>query len=277
MHEETSQETGQDTDQVLDRLPASLAAAWGLRARPGKGPKPGLTLERIVAAGVKIAETEGLGAVSMGRVATELGAATMSLYRYVTAKGELLDLMVDAAAGQPPAAEPGEDWRSGLHRFAHAHLALLRRHPWVMRVAIGGPPVTPNQIAWMDRGLSILRGTGLREYEKLSTILTLIGLVRHWAQITADMSAAAQAAGETSDEAMLGYGQLLTRLVDPRRFPAVGDLIASGILDLPAGDPDEDFEFGLERLMDGIAVLIRRRDEGGECADEAQPDPTVTR
>ncbi|WP_260727732.1 TetR/AcrR family transcriptional regulator [Dactylosporangium roseum] len=266
MHEETSQETGRDSDRVVDRLPASLAAAWGLRARPGKGPKPGLTLERIVAAGVKIAETEGLDAVSMGRVATELGAATMSLYRYVAAKGELLDLMVDAAAGQPPAAEPGEDWRSGLHRFAYAHLALLRRHPWVMRVVLSGPPLAPNQIAWMDRGLSILRGTGLREFEKLSTIMTLMGLVRHWAQITADMSTAAQAAGETTDEAILRYGRLLTRLVDPRRFPALGDLIASGILDLPAGDPDEDFEFGLERMTDGIAALIRRRNESGECA-----------
>src|SRR5687767_11700404 len=102
------------SESMDTELPASLAAAWGLRTRSAKGPRPGLTLDRIVAAGVHVATTEGLGAVSMGRVAAELGAATMSLYRYVTAKNELLDLMVDAAVGPPPAAPPGEEWRDGM-------------------------------------------------------------------------------------------------------------------------------------------------------------------
>ena len=113
-------------------MPAVLAAAWGLRTRPGKGPKPGLTLDRIVAAGVRVAATEGLGAVSMGRVATELGAATMSLYRYVAAKNELLDLMVDAALGTPPDLPPDEGWREGLLRFARTHLQTLRQQPWML-------------------------------------------------------------------------------------------------------------------------------------------------
>ena len=64
-------------------LPASIEAAWGLRERPHRGPKPGLSLARIVEAGVQVAEAEGLAAVSMSRVAAELGAAPMSLYRYV--------------------------------------------------------------------------------------------------------------------------------------------------------------------------------------------------
>lgn len=240
-------------------LPPSLAAAWGLRGRPGKGPKPGLSLERIVAAGVKVAATEGLGAVSMGRVATELGAATMSLYRYVAAKGELLDLMVDAAIGTPPPLPPDEDWRTGLDRFARVHLAKLREHPWIVRVPIGTPPITPNQVAWMDHGLRLLRGTNLREHEKLSTIMTTSGLVRNWALLTADITAAAQASGTTTDAAMLGYGQLLQRLVDPARFPALGELLASGVLEVPDEVPDADFEFGLERILDGIEALMKRR------------------
>src|SRR6266511_609170 len=85
-------------------LPASLEAAWGLRARPSKGPKRGLSLERIVEAAVKVAASDGLEAVSMGRVAGDLGVSTMSLYRYVAAKDELLALMVDATAASPPAA-----------------------------------------------------------------------------------------------------------------------------------------------------------------------------
>src|SRR5215468_2656297 len=90
----------QDLDQQA--LPASVAAAWGVRDRPHKGPKPGLSLERIVAAAVQVADAEGLAAVSMSRVAAELGTAPMSLYRYVTAKDELLALMLDAAYGPAP-------------------------------------------------------------------------------------------------------------------------------------------------------------------------------
>src|SRR3979490_2569423 len=81
-------------------LPASIEAAWGLRDRTHKGPKPGLSLGRIVEAGVKVAESEGLAAVSMSRIAAQLGSAPMSLYRYVSAKDELLALMVDSVYGQ---------------------------------------------------------------------------------------------------------------------------------------------------------------------------------
>src|SRR5262249_13348359 len=101
----------QDLDQKgLDQqaLPASVAAAWGIRDRPHKGPKPGLSLERIVAAAVQVADAEGLAAVSMSRVAAELGTAPMSLYRYVAAKDELLALMFDAAYGPSPTG-PGDD------------------------------------------------------------------------------------------------------------------------------------------------------------------------
>lgn len=248
-------------------MPAVLAAAWGLRTRPGKGPKPGLTLDRIVAAGVRVAATEGLGAVSMGRVATELGASTMSLYRYVAAKNELLDLMVDAAIGPPPDAPPGEDWREGLLLFARTHLGILRRQPWIVRVPISSPPLTPNQVGWMDYGLGTLAATPLEEYEKLSTIMTVNGITRNWALLTADITAAAQASGTTADEAMLTYGQLLGKLVDPQRFPAIGRLLATGILDMPDDVPDTDFEFGLARILDGIATLIDGRAGGTRVPD----------
>src|SRR5215831_13321951 len=90
-------------------VPADVAAAWGVRERPHKGPKPALSLARIVDAAMRVADAEGLDAVSMGRVATELGAAPMSLYRHVSAKEELLRLMVDATWGDSPGPlAPGE-------------------------------------------------------------------------------------------------------------------------------------------------------------------------
>src|SRR5580692_1854335 len=123
-------------------LPGSVAAAWGVRERPHKGPKPALSLSRIVAAAVRVADTEGLDAVSMGRVAAELGTAPMSLYRHVSAKDELLTLMVDAAWGDSPEpGAPGESWRAGLSRWAWAMRAQARRHPWVVRIALNSLPI----------------------------------------------------------------------------------------------------------------------------------------
>ncbi|GAA2381915.1 TetR/AcrR family transcriptional regulator [Dactylosporangium salmoneum] len=242
-------------------IPPVLAAAWGLRERSGKGPRPGLTLDRIVAAGVKVAASEGLGAVSMARVASELGAATMSLYRYVKAKDDLLDLMVDAAIGQPEPRPPGEDWRAGLTRFARTYLALLRRQPWVVRVSISSPPITPNQIAWMNHGLEIMRDTTLAHHERLSAIMIISGLTRNWALLTADIDAAARGGGVSTEQAMAGYARLLKLLADPARFPAIGELIASGTLDDPAEVPDDDFEFGIARFLDGLEAHMTRQQE----------------
>src|ERR1700741_846588 len=154
-------------------LPASFELAWGVRARPTKGPKRALSLERVVAAGVAVAAADGIGAVSMSRVAKELGASAMSLYRYVASKDELLALMVDAALGDIPEISTADGWRAGLEKWAWAEIAAYRRNLWVLQVPVSGPPVTPNQIAFLDQGLRCLAGTPLEPYEKLAVILTL--------------------------------------------------------------------------------------------------------
>jgi AcrR family transcriptional regulator len=250
-------------DQIGTGLPASIEAAWGVRRRPHKGPRPTLSLERIVAAAVRVAASDGLQAVSMGRVAGELGASTMSLYRYVAAKDELLALMADLAFEAPPARRgPEESWRDGLARWAWTELGVYRRNPWVLRIPISGPPVTPNAMAWLERGLDCLRDTGLREDEKLSAILLLTGFVRNQATLQADV-AAAQAAGATppDPEMMRSYSRLLARLTDPERFPALHAVIAAGVFDEP-DDGDDEFVFGLERVLDGIETLIDKRRNG---------------
>ena len=240
-------------------LPTSIEAAWGLRERPQKGPKPGLSLTRIVDAAVKIAVSEGLAAVLMSRVAADLGASTMSLYRYVTAKDELLELMSDAAYGAAPTPlAPNEGWREGLSRWAWAERAVLRQHPWVLRIPISGPPTTPNKVAWFEQGLRCLREIALTESEKVSVLLLITGFVRNEARTTGDVLAAFQASGTTPEEVGSAYGQLLTRLVDAERFPALSAVIAAGAFD-GSDDPDGEFIFGLERLLDGIEALVRER------------------
>jgi AcrR family transcriptional regulator len=252
-------------------LPAIVAAAWGLRGRPAKGPRPGLSLERIVAAAVRVADTEGLAAVSMSRVATELGTAPMSLYRYVAAKDELLALMVDAAYGPAPAGPPsaagpqertgppgGTGWRAGLSRWAWAMRARIQVHPWVLRIPIGGLPSLPNEVGWFEEGLRCLGDTGLEENEKASAILLVSGYVRNTAMIDADIEAAVRASGRTPDEWMSSYARMVTQLADPQRFPALTKFIAAGVFDR-ADPPDTEFAFGLDRVLDGLAALIRTR------------------
>jgi AcrR family transcriptional regulator len=231
-----------------DELPASLAAAWGRPAPRGRGPKPGLSLERIVAAGVRVAATEGLAAVSMSRVAAELGASTMALYRYVAAKDELLALMVDAALGPPPGASEQDGWRAGLEHWAWAYHDRLRRHEWVVRIPIAAPAVTPNLTAWLDDGLRALGETPLSEEDKLSALLLLSGFVRNEATLVADMSA--------QTEIMVPWARLLRELTDQERFPALRQALASGAFDQD-DDPDDEFVWGLERILDGIAALVK--------------------
>ena len=248
-----------------NNLPAGVAAAWGLRERPHKGPRPGLSLERIVAAAVRVADGEGLAAVSMSRVATELGTAPMSLYRYVTAKDELLALMVDAAYGPPPsgplpAGPPadGNGWRAGLSRWAWAMRAGIQRHPWVLRIPISGLPTLPNEVAWFEEGLRSLQDTGLEENQKASAVLLVSGYVRNAASIDADIEAAVRASGKTPDEWMSSYARTITTLADPQRFPALTKFIAAGVFER-ADPPDDEFAFGLDRILDGLAALIRTR------------------
>jgi AcrR family transcriptional regulator len=244
-------------------LPPAVAAAWGVRGRPHKGPRPGLSLERIVAAAVRVADAEGLAAVSMSRVATELGTAPMSLYRYVAAKDELLVLMVDAAYGPPPTEPPleaarGTGWRAGLSRWAWAMRAATRRHPWVLHIPIRGLPTLPNEVAWFEEGLRCLQDTGLEENEKASAILLVSGYVRNAAMIDADIEAAVRASGKTPDEWMASYARTITLLADPQRFPALTKFIAAGVFDR-ADPPDDEFTFGLDRVLDGLAALISTR------------------
>jgi AcrR family transcriptional regulator len=240
-------------------LPASIEAAWGIGQRPAKGPKPGLSLDRIVAAAVSVAATEGLAAVSMNRVGAELGTSAMTLYRYLGSKDELLALMADTAIGPPPPAPPGtEGWRANLEHWAKSLMGSYRQHPWVVRISVGGPPVAPNQVAWMERALASLDGTGLRAEEKLSVLLLLSSMVRSDATLSADLYAAWEAAGAGPEEAMHSYGRALAKLTDAEQFPALTKILESGVLD-HADHPDTEFHFSLDRVLDGIEALIRTR------------------
>jgi hypothetical protein len=147
----------------------------------------------------------------------------------------------------------GEGWRDGLARWAWAYHDVLRGHPWALQVPIAGPAVTPNLTAWLEDGLRSLGDTGLPEAEKLSVMLLLSGYVRNEATLAASMGPAAEAG-----EIMPTWGRLLGQLTTPEDFPALHAALGSAAF-AQDDEPDDEFVFGLERVLDGVAALVAQR------------------
>jgi len=230
---------------VATEIPRTLRVLWGDQDRPGGR---GLSRERIVAAGIALADADGIAALSMARLAESLGSAPMSLYRHVANKDELLAFMTDAAPGPPPEL-PATGWRPALETWARALRGLYYAHPWILQVTAGRPPLDPGQLAWLDRGLSALEGTALEHRERFEVLMTVLHFVRGEAQIGAVLMR-----GDRSEHA--DYGRLIAHFVTPERMPALAAASAAGIFQAGDGDPEESFSFGLERVLDGVNVLL---------------------
>jgi AcrR family transcriptional regulator len=202
---------------------------------------------------VALADEGGLAALSMSRLAEKLGFTTMSLYRYVASKDDLLVLMLDAAIGPPPAAAAGSGWRAGVEGWARALRAGYGRHPWMVDLPISGLPAGPNQLVWFERGLGVLAATTLEPGERAASVLLLATYVRAQGQLVQDLTRAGESGG-------VDWAAVVRRVADPQRFPEVAAVIAAGVFeDEPDEFPDDDFGFGLDRILDGIDVLHRSR------------------
>jgi AcrR family transcriptional regulator len=219
---------------------------WQGRSRPTRGPKPALTLEQIADAAIAIADAEGLDAVSMQRVAAGLGYTKMSLYRYLPGKAELVAAMVERALGEPPAISPEETWRAGLTTWARALLTACAGHAWAQEATTGPRPIGPNELSWTEQALRVLPGS-LTGAERMDTVATVAGHVR---------MIAGQSGSGGRPEAELEASMMRAMTEHADRYPAV----AAAMADIAAnGGTDEAFSFGLERILDGLEVLIRSR------------------
>ena len=243
-------------DAAPQPLPAGVQLLWGLGEPSRRGPKPSYTLAEVVAAAIDVADREGLAAVSMARVARQLGSSTMALYRYVASKDELLLLMSDAAVGPPPALPGRRSWRTRLQQWALAVRDVWWQRPWLLELPVKGPPSGPNNLLWFDACLAALDGTRLTDGEKIGAVLLVSTYVRGATRVGADLAAASVSDPESVN---LNYGQL-AGLLDRHRYPAISSMIEHGTFDEQSEDPDEDFMFGLDVILDGIAERIARAD-----------------
>ena len=243
-------------DKLPDpELPRGVALAWGIAANPQRGPKREMSIEGIVDAAVEIADRGGLSAVSMASVATSLGFTPMSLYRYITAKDDLVLLMQERGIGVPPeSALEADDWRSGLRLWAMSQIEVFTEHAWLLDIPIEGAPLTPNNLAWLDAALQVLAPTSLPYNEKIDVALALMAQVRWESGVRRGYSAAAEATGGTTDEIDAQARVVLAQLVRATEFPEVyAALDAGGFEGTPEGSP---LIFGIERVLDGVEAFL---------------------
>ncbi|SFC22120.1 TetR/AcrR family transcriptional regulator [Streptomyces aidingensis] len=244
----------------------SMELLWRDTAdRPARGPRPALCLRRIVAAAVELADREGLEALSMRRVAAELGVGTMSLYRYLPGKGELLDLMLDQVVGPPEAPPPPESaagdartgprWRHDMAALARSMWRLYLAHPWLIHVNQSRPVLGPNSLAGFEHALASLDGLGLSGKEKVKIIMAIEHYVTGTARTFIQQRQVAEQSGVSDDEFWASQGPILAEVLAGGKFPEVAKLPADSF----AIDGEEALEFGLGPLLDGLAVVVAHR------------------
>ncbi|MBO0684945.1 MAG: TetR/AcrR family transcriptional regulator C-terminal domain-containing protein [Candidatus Dormibacteraeota bacterium] len=217
----------------------------------------GPTSERIVAAGIAVADAEGLGAVTMRRVAGEVGIATMSIYRHVEDKDDLLLRMLDAVFGEwrfPPEPPPG--WRAQVEMAARTFWEACRRHPWLASaVSITRPLPTEGGLPFSEFLLTALDGLGLDHQTTFTAYITLVNYVRGMALNLEQEAEAEAVTGVDSEEWLDAQAPRMQAMVDLGTFPVFTRYVSQEY-DFSL---DQLFEFGLGRLLDGLAALVERR------------------
>jgi AcrR family transcriptional regulator len=236
-------------------------------ARPGVGtvvaqppvrrqrPDGELTRDRIVRAAIAVADADGMPEATMRRVAGALGVATMSLYRHVAGKDDLVLAMIDTALGefQLPERRP-EGWRARLELCAGLEWAAFRRHPWLApSMSLTRPQLAPNAMRISEYVLEAFEGTALTLSQRMYVQILLFTFVRGVASALEPEAEAVRETGMTNDEWAATQAHIMNAVIDEHAMTAFRRLLGEEEFDF---DLDALFRFGLERLLDGVAVLV---------------------
>jgi len=215
----------------------------------------------VVDAATTLADHEGLAAVSMRRVAQQLGVSAMTLYTYVPGKAELVDLMVDAAYRRLPLTDTtGRPWQERVAVIADENRALYLRHPWASDVSTLRPPLGPGLMAKYQHELTALEGLGLSDLELDDALTFLLSFVQANARAAVDARAVQVDSAMTDEQWWAANAGLLAQVLDEQAYPlAVRVGSAAGAARGSAHDPEHAYRFGLQRLLDGLAAVICSR------------------
>ncbi|MFJ8104374.1 TetR/AcrR family transcriptional regulator [Streptomyces sp. NPDC096132] len=241
------------TLELLWRVPADT---------PRRGPQQRLSIDAVVAVAIDLADAEGLDALTMRRVAQQLGVAPMTLYTYVPGKAELLDLMLDALYARMPRTDTsGRPWRERLTAVAEENRALFETHPWAATVSTGRPPLGPGMMAKYEHELAAFDGCGLDDVDRDAALTYLLGFVQANARSAAEARAARADSRMDDEQWWAANAPLLAKVLDPRTYPTATRVgTAAGTAHGTAHSPAHAYDFGLARVLDGLAALIDQRD-----------------
>jgi len=237
---------GQDREQ----LPPGLALAWGVHPVQRRGPKAAFTVEQIVATGIAFGDSQGFEAISLQKIAAHLGVSTNAMYRYVRSKDELIVLVADTAWGRAPELA-ADGWREGARAWVYAQVERYAERPWLLDVPIRGAPATPNLLSWVEVLLQILDDTGLSQHDNLGCVLLLDGYVRSYANLARQLAASDSAPVQSAE-----VGAFLVPRLAAGDYPMLTALYTNQEYE---DGLDDDLEFGLTRILDGIQILIDSR------------------
>ena len=213
---------------------------WRRPARPSRGPRPTRSRDEIVSAAVGLADADGIEAVSMRQVAAAVGLGTMSLYRYVPTKSDLVDLMLDAVSGEYELPEaPSGDWEADLRGLARQGRAIMRRHPWLPHVVITRPSMGPNVLRHTEFCLAALEPAGLEPGRALEVVAMVSATVASYAANEHGQAATS----ENRRESVTTY---LREALGSGSYPALARALSAPS---PAEDP---FERMLDLVLSGI-------------------------
>lgn len=260
----TTSTSSEDNSEGLRKRSGLL---WDAQQRPGRGPKPAMRREDVVEAAISIADRDGLAALTMQAVAERLGFTTMALYRYFPNKEALIDASVDAAMGTPlQRSGPREGWRKEVKLWAYAKRAMLCSRPWLAELPFVAAPHGPNWLSWHEALLWTIAETGLSPEDMMDMLSAVHGYVSGSSD-TAISLARAISRGISIEQWAQAVGADLCRAINDARYPVLsailssksGGISVSSSLSARGGRPrtmDESFDFGLERLLDGIERYI---------------------
>ncbi|MGI5486053.1 TetR/AcrR family transcriptional regulator [Microtetraspora malaysiensis] len=229
---------------------------WMRPERPARGPQPNYSRAALTEAAVRVADAEGLEAISMRRLATEIGAGTMSLYRYVSGKDDVIELMIDAVVAQylPEGTVLSGDWKADLGALARRARRTMLRHPWLAPLAASRQGASPNRLRLLEASLRMVDGLGLGVDEMLTLIGGVFAYVNGFVQSELAEAEALRRTGLDLREWTALQKPYMMSVIASGDHPMVTKMATEG--GRAYGDVEERFEYGLERLLDGIEARL---------------------